>query len=280
MTARDGEARVVAVVPHPLPYFTLVLEVPAASCADYAALTAGQFVMLETTGTLEPYLRRAFSVADVSNELDASGRSTGQLRIEILAKVVGRGTKAMSELRAGERRALLGPLGHGFTLPESGRVALVAGGVGSAPLLLLGRQLLGRGVAFDFVYGGRSARDLARVDEFAALAARSGGRLIAATEDGSRGVHGRVTAALDAEIEAGVSYRELFACGPMPMLAALATLAVARGVRGQAALETEMGCGYGACLGCAVPVAAEHAPGRFALCCKDGPVFRLDQVLW
>jgi dihydroorotate dehydrogenase electron transfer subunit len=163
-------------------------------------------------------------------------------------------------------------------------VALVAGGVGSAPLLLLGRRLVERGVRFDFYYGGRRASDLARSDEFGALAAQSGGRLIAATEDGSRGVHGRVTAALAAALNGpraapsppDASYRELFACGPMPMLAALAALAAERGLPGQAALETEMGCGYGACLGCAVP----HLSGRFALCCKEGPVFRLDEVRW
>jgi dihydroorotate dehydrogenase electron transfer subunit len=193
----------------------------------------------------------------------------------------------MSELRSGELRAVLGPLGRGFTLPDAGPVALVAGGVGSAPLLLLGRQLLERRVSFDFFYGGRQARDLVRADEFAALAERSGGRLIAATEDGSFGLRGRVTAALDAALDPrapgsasassfGEPYRELFACGPMPMLAALAALAAERGVAGQAALETEMGCGYGACLGCAVP----HLSGRFALCCKEGPVFRLDEVRW
>jgi dihydroorotate dehydrogenase electron transfer subunit len=144
-------------------------------------------------------------------------------------------------------------------------------------------------VKFDFFYGGRQARDLVRADEFAALAERSGGRLIAATEDGSRGFHGRVTAALAAVLDAplepgraaaasspGGRYRELFACGPMPMLAALAALAAERGLSGQAALETEKGCGYGACLGCAVP----HISGRFALCCKEGPVFRLDEVRW
>jgi dihydroorotate dehydrogenase electron transfer subunit len=273
-TVRDVEARVVEVVLHPLPYFTLVLEVPA----EYAAVGAGQFVMLETTGTLEPYLRRAFSVADVSNAgPDAPGEPGDRaVRIELLGKVVGRGTRAMSELAPGERRALLGPLGRGFALPSAGPLALVAGGVGSAPLLLLGRQLLARGLRFDFFYGGRSARDLARVDEFEALAGESGGRLVAATEDGSRGFTGRVTAALEREIDAGAGYRELFACGPMPMLAALAALSARSGVGGQAALETEMGCGFGACLGCAVP----HASGRFALCCKDGPVFRLDEVRW
>ncbi len=265
MMARDAVARVVEVVPHPLPYFTLVLEVPD----FYAEVGAGQFVMLETTGTLEPYLRRAFSVADVSN----AGRLT---RIELLGKVVGRGTRAMAELEPDETRSLLGPLGQGFDLSVEGRLALIAGGVGSAPLLLAARQRLARGGEFDFFYGGRSAVDLPRRDELARLAEDSGGRFVAATEDGSLGFHGRVTEAFAAELDAGRSYAASRSCGPMPMLAALAELSAVRGLAGEAALETEMGCGFGACLGCAVP----HASGRYALCCKDGPVFRLDEVRW
>ena len=265
MSARDVVARVVEVRSHPLPYFTLVLDLPA----EFAEIAAGQFVMLETAVALEPYLRRAFSVADVSKRGD-------ERRIELLGKVVGRGTRAMAELRAGERRALLGPLGRGFTLPAAGRAALVAGGVGSAPLLLTARRLRERGVEVDFFYGGRRARDLVRADEFRALAEASGGRFLAATEDGSRGFAGRVTAALERELDAGHAYGALLACGPMAMLAALARLAAQRGLTGEAALETEMGCGFGACLGCAVP----HVDGRYALCCKEGPVFRLDEVRW
>ena len=265
IVARDAVARVVEVVPHPLPYFTLVLEVPDV----YAEVTAGQFVMLETTGGLEPYLRRAFSVADVSKRGDV-------VVIELLAKGVGRGTRAMAELGRGTRRALLGPLGRGFDLPEAGPVALVAGGVGSAPLLLASRRLAARGVRFDFFYGGRSAADLPRRDDFARAAQAAGGRLVVATEDGSEGFRGRVTEALAAELDAGRAYRATYSCGPMPMLAALARLSAERGMPGEAALETEMGCGFGACLGCAVP----HVSGRFALCCQDGPVFRLDEVRW
>lgn len=266
MQARDAVAHVVEVRPHPLPYFTLVLDVPA----EYAAAQPGQFVMFEPTGTLEPYLRRAFSVADVTRSA-ADGA-----RIELLGKVVGRGTGAMARLRPGERRAVLGPLGRGFTLPADGPVALLAGGVGSAPLLLLARALVERGVAFDLFYGGRTRHDLPRQDDFALLAERSGGRLLAATEDGSLGFAGRVTAALAAELDAGRRYATSFACGPMPMLAALARLAAERGLAGEAALETEMGCGFGACLGCAVP----HVSGRYALCCKEGPVFRFEEVRW
>ncbi len=263
--ARDAEARVIEVVAHPLPYFTLVLDAPG----EFAAAAAGQFVMFETTGGLEPYLRRAFSVADASRTPD------GRARVELLAKVVGRGTAAMAALRPGDRRALLGPLGRPFALPAGGSATLVAGGVGSAPLLLLGRQLLAAGIRFDFFYGGRTAGDLPRSDEFAALAGRAGGRFVAVTEDGSRGERGRVTEALETACSS-CPPGTLYACGPMPMLAALAALAGRHGLTGQAALETEMGCGFGACLGCVVP----HADGRWALCCKEGPVFRLDEVRW
>jgi dihydroorotate dehydrogenase electron transfer subunit len=268
----DTEARVLEVVAQPLPYYTLALEGPA----EWAGARAGQFVMIASRPAEEealvPYLRRAFSIHDLS-------RTDRGARIELLAKQVGPGTRALSRRRPGEALAMLGPLGRPFSLPEetgrSGKVALVAGGVGSAPLLLLGRELRAAGVAFDFYYGGRSSIDLARREEFAALAEASGGELVATTEDGSFGRKGLVTEPL-AEALAGARYRGLYACGPMGLLARLARLAAEHGVAGEAALETPMGCGFGACLGCAVPLAS----GRYGLCCKDGPVFSLSAVVW
>jgi dihydroorotate dehydrogenase electron transfer subunit len=265
MMASDIEARVVGVRPLPLPYYTLTLDVPD----GWDAPRAGQFVMVRTPQTLEPYLRRAFSLHDAS-------RRAGGLRIELLAKIVGPGTRSLAGLRPGETVAVLGPLGQPFALPPAGtRVALVAGGVGSAPLLLLGRELLSAGVRFDFYYGGRSAVDLARQGDFAELAQASGGRLVATTEDGSAGTRGLVTEPLALALSRGEVAR-IYACGPMGLLARLAALAGEHGVPAEGALETPMGCGYGACLGCAVPLVA----GRFALCCKDGPVFALDAVRW
>ena len=175
MVARDAQARILAVAPLPLPYFSVLLEVSA----DYAEVAAGQFVMIETRPGLEPYLRRAFSVHDVSS-------GPAGVRIELLGKVVGRGTRALAEARAGETRALLGPLGRPFSAPPAGaRVALVAGGVGSAPLYLLARELAARGAAFDLYYGGRTAHDLPRREDFRALLESAGGTLVEVTEDGS-----------------------------------------------------------------------------------------------
>ncbi len=153
-------------------------------------------------------------------------------------------------------------------------MALVAGGVGSAALLLLARELAGI-ATFDVFYGGRGRLDLPDAARFARLAEQSGGELLVTTEDGSAGRRGLVTEPLAEGLAAGV-YDYLYACGPMGLLARLAALAAEHGVAGEAALETPMGCGFGACLGCAVP----HVDGHYALCCKDGPVFRFDEVVW
>jgi dihydroorotate dehydrogenase electron transfer subunit len=287
----DTSSQVVAVVPHPLPYFSLVLDGPEA----WREILPGQFVMVETTDGLEPYLRRAFSVHDVS-------KTDRGARIELLVKVVGPGTRALAGKRPGVRLAVLGPLGQPFSCAASAPaaaasdgsagtaasdaaagsvasdarpVALVAGGVGSAPLLLLARWLLAAGTCFDFYYGGRSRVDLARRALFESLAQASGGNLISTTEDGSAGERGLITAPLARRLAAG-AYRRIFTCGPMGLMKRLAELGAEYGVPGEAALETPMGCGFGACLGCTVTLAS----GKFALCCKDGPVFAFDAVTW
>ncbi len=264
MLPTDHLAVVERVVEHPLPYFSLLLAVPR----GWADLAAGQFVMVRTGSGLEPFLRRAFSVHD------ATSSEAGD-RIELLIKAVGRGTRALAALRPGARLQVLGPLGRGFSLAAEGPVALVAGGVGAAPLYLLARRLAERGQRFDFFYGGRNRVDLPRLESFAALARRSGGRLVATTEDGSAGASGLVAEPLERALASG-EFRFVYACGPMGLLARLASLVAAHGLGGEAALETPMGCGFGACLGCAVP----RPDGRFALCCQDGPVFAFSEVAW
>jgi dihydroorotate dehydrogenase electron transfer subunit len=284
----DVRATVIAVDEHPLPYFTVSLALPA----SYPPVSPGQFVMVQIGEGLEPYLRRAFSIYDVvtgersgedSSPASASPRSAGgeagggpseSVEIRLLGKVIGRGTRALGASRPGEELRVLGPLGRGFSLRRGGRVALVAGGVGSAALLLLARALAPV-ARIDVLYGGRGQLDLPDASRFARLAERSGGELIVTTEDGSAGRRGLVTEPLQEQLTAGV-YDHLYACGPMGLLARLASLCAEHGVPGEAALETPMGCGFGACLGCAVP----HVAGHYALCCKDGPVFRLDEVRW
>ena len=224
--------------------------------------------MIRSTEGLDPYLRRAFSIHDVS-------RGPGGVRIEILGKIVGRGTEHLASRQVGDRLAVLGPLGRAFTPPPAGPVALVAGGIGSAPLLLLARQLLAAGCRCSIFYGGRTGVDLARQGLFAELATASGGTLVATTEDGSSGRRGLVTEPLEEGL-ARQEFRRIYACGPQGLLRRLAALSAQYGVPGEAALEAPMGCGFGACLGCAVTL----ADGAFALCCREGPVFPFERVRW
>lgn len=264
MPREQTSAEVVEVRKHSSPYFALLLK----TSSQLALAQAGQFVMVQVGDRLDPYLRRPFSVFDVSREGSAA-------LVVLLGKVVGRGTRRLARCRPGDRLEILGPLGRPFRPPPGHPVALVAGGIGSAALLLLARGLARDGVTFDFYYGGASARDLVHGDDFEALAKGSGGAFIATTEDGTAGRRGRITEPLEPSLAAH-RYQHVYSCGPMGLLARLAALTQEHSVSGEAALETPMGCGFGACLGCAVP----HRSGRFALCCTEGPVFPLDQVIW
>ena len=264
MSPQDTASRVLEVVPQPLPYYTLRLR----ATPELAAAAPGQFAMLAADSTLEPYLRRAFSVFDV-------GRDEEGPWIEILGKIIGVGTRALAHSTPGFAMPTLGPLGRGFHMVEEGPVGLVAGGVGSAALLLLAQQLAAKGVELDVLYGGRSSVDLACADRFQQAVKASGGRYVATTEDGSAGTKGLITEPLEDGLRQG-RYRFLYTCGPHGLMRRVAELGMQYQVPGEAALETPMGCGYGACLGCAVP----RPSGGYALCCKDGPIFGFDEVAW
>jgi dihydroorotate dehydrogenase electron transfer subunit len=170
---------------------------------------------------------------------------------------------------------VLGPLGKTFPRPRADRTDwLVAGGVGLAPLMmqaaLAGELELGR--TQTMFYGGRSAADLVLTEDVTA----TGAGLVLATEDGSLGQRGYVTAAVDAALDARGDQPAptLMACGPEPMLEAVAQLAHRRGVPAYLSLEGEMACGVGACLVCAVP--CKTKPFRYT--CVDGPVFELSEL--
>lgn len=274
MAALDATGRVLEVRPLPLRHFLLRIRVDGMEPA-----APGQFVMVAGADQAEPYLRRAFSVygQEVPRE--------GALVISLLGKVIGPGTAALAACTAGEDVPVLGPLGRGFhTLGQagaSGRSALVAGGIGSAGLGLLAQALARAEMPFDFYYGGRTAGDLVEADEFRRLSEGTGGRLVETTEDGTAGSRGLVTEALVETLEAGereaeIAYGAVYTCGPHGLMAAVARIAADHGIAGEAAMETPMGCGYGACLGCAV----ELKRGGYALCCRHGPVFDLEEVVW
>jgi dihydroorotate dehydrogenase electron transfer subunit len=228
----------------------------------------GQFVMLRGDWGRDLLNPRAFSV--LWAEPDG--------RFAVMLKGYGRGTSLMCAMDLGARMTVTGPLGRGFRPPSDATQILVAGGVGLPPLYLQARRahLLGRADRIELIYGGRDRDDLVMLDEFAAWDIPTA----LATEDGSVGTKGFVTVPLAERLERANRDREhveVLACGPTPMLAAVRKVGLAANVMTWLCLEEEMACGFGVCLGCAVPVYGDK-PYRY--CCSDGPVFDARQVRW
>ncbi len=243
--------------------FHLVVDAP-----DIARVARpGQFCMLATAhgGGLDPLLRRPLSIHDAW----PSGR------LEFLYRVVGKGTDLLSQKGPGETVCVLGPLGRGFRPEPCGKSILVGGGLGAAPLLFLARSLDRMDVTV--ILGGRSIHEIARLDAFEGAA----GEVLVTTEDGSRGIKGLVTTALERLDISSSSHTDaipcVFACGPWPMMKAVYAWATAKGIAIQVSLETQMACGTGVCLGCAIRPSTQ---GRYLHTCKDGPVFFGTEIDW
>ena len=231
----------------------------------------GQFIMLRIGDRVNPLLRRPFSLLGLIRD---KGRVTG---IEILYKVVGKGTRQLSVCQTGERLSVIGPLGNAFLVPDTCRhLILVAGGVGVPPIRFLAQSLLETAGALDrcvvFV-GGRTKDDLVCIGEFDL----PGFLLDISTDDGSKGHHGVVTQSLERALARGPADL-VCACGPLPMLKAVAAIAQTHGVACQVSIEAMMACGMGACLGCAVKVKGDDA--RYRHVCMDGPVFDAHRLEW
>jgi dihydroorotate dehydrogenase electron transfer subunit len=236
-------------------------------------LRGARFYMLRRSDPLSPAIPRPFSVY----------RRTDEGELEFLIKVMGRGTRALADAPPGTELVAVGPLGHGWpTLDGAGAPwVMVGGGIGSVPFYMGIEQALAgmdgappvRPADITFVYGGRTAGLLYDREQFERL----GVRVVAATDDGSAGFHGNVVQAIEHEWEAGRLPRDVrfLACGPDPMMHAVARLARSRGLACWLSLETYMGCGIGICNGCAVPTAPEGPLGAWpvAKCCVEGPVF-------
>jgi dihydroorotate dehydrogenase electron transfer subunit len=233
---------------------------------------AGQFYMLAAESGWggeegRPYLARAFSVADC----EAQGAG---LRLDFLVHGVGPGTRRLCALEPGERLWIHGPLGRAFAPPtELNRAAagaiLVGGGIGIAPLALWRRGLLRRGIPSRALLGFRDRERSGGLDLFDCSEIRI------ATEDGHRGHRGYVTELLAVMLEGDdAASAAVYACGPPAMLEAVRALCAERGVACELAMEAPMACGYGACFGCAVPL----AEGGYMRLCVDGPVVRGDRI--
>lgn len=219
---------------------------------DTSDITAsGQFLNIKLDGF---YLRRPISICDWDNET-----------VTIIYKVVGKGTEYMATLGEGAELDILTGLGNGYNLEKSGDAPLlVGGGAGVPPLYNLAKKLIAQGKTVKVILGFNTADDVFYEDKFSALGAET----FVTTADGSHGIKGFVTNALDAA--GNVTYT--YACGPEPMLKALYN---ATEVSGQYSFEERMGCGFGACMGCSCKT--KYGNKRI---CKDGPVLEKEEIIW
>jgi len=184
--------------------------------------------------------------------------------VGITVKAVGEATKALCSLQKGDRVRMRGPFGRGFTV--KGRSPLiVAGGVGSAPLLPLAAAIVNAGAKPTLVIGAKRKAEFVLIDEFKDL----GIEILIATDDGSAGFRGTASRLLEETLDAKANYDSLYACGPEQMLESVAEIAKKRNIWGQAALERIMKCGIGVCGSCAI---------NEKLVCKDGPVFDFTEL--
>ena len=223
----------------------------------------GQFIHLKVPKLNDRILRRPFSVYKADEE-----------SVTLLYKPVGRGTESMVTLQPGNTVDLIGPLGNGYPeAKEESFPVLVAGGYGNAALYLKAKELNKKGVAF---FGGQTAEDILCVQEFEDL----GWEVQCSTNDGSLGVKGLITDAIDPWIEKqDISNLEFFVCGPGPMLHAIGDRATSRDFTAWLSLDENMACAVGACLTCVIKI-KDGDGWKWARCCKEGPVFESREVLW
>ena len=267
-------------------YFKITLKMPAASPLP----SPGQFYQIRCSTSTDPLFRRPFSV----HQLLQRG---GSKYLEILYRVAGRGTGWLSQREKGEKLDILGPFGNGFIIEEGHEpVVLVSRGIGIAPLYAIGEEVRRKDKKrkIFFLIGARLKERIFYESECKKL-----GKVFIYTDDGSRGFHGRAPDLLAHLLKERKIPQEicLYACGPAEMLKELASLSTEFGFRGQVALEERMGCGFGVCLACACPLDPRRIvknsqwkkPGLhwspdgnqvYALICKDGPVFDLNEVDW
>jgi len=223
----------------------------------------GQFIQVQVGMEYNPLLRRPLSLYDVDPNLGS---------ITFLYRVVGKGTAALTRVRAKDTLSVMGPLGRGFSMPAQGkRVLLIGGGVGIAPLVFLARILLERKCQVRVLHGTQTRSQLAAFDKLRQL----GAKFMPATLDGSAGFKGTVIDLLLKKIDPG-AIDHIYTCGPEAMMARVAEYAVKNKIPGEVSLEEHMACGVGACLGCARKLKAND--DYYTRICKDGPVFPLDKV--
>jgi dihydroorotate dehydrogenase electron transfer subunit len=219
----------------------------------------GQFAQVRIDGSPTTYLRRPISI----NFIDTLNNE-----IWLLVQKVGDGTKTLAKAPVGTKVNMILPLGNSFSMPKPNEcVLLIGGGVGVAPLLLLGKQLHDQQIPVKFLLGARSSSDLLELDEFSKY-----GMVYTTTEDGSAGEKGYVT---QHSVLNSCFFDRIYTCGPKPMMQAVANYAKLRGIACEVSLENLMACGIGACLCCVEDTREGHV-----CACTDGPVFNTNVLKW
>jgi len=264
----DVEARVISNTRLSPDYNVIALAAPEIA----AEAAPGQFVMVQMADGCGPLLRRPFSVFEV---LRTNDRIEG---LTLLSKRVGTTTNLLLNASAGDVVSCLGPLGHPFDIVDPPAEAwMVAGGVGLAPFATLADAHRARGTSMTLIYGARTDRELFYLDWFRNRSVR----VVLATEDGSAGDRGRVTLPLERELQSASDRNVMvYACGPEPMLEAVARVATKYGRKSQVSVERVMGCGLGGCYSCVIPI--RNGPGgqHYVRSCIAGPVFSGEEIVW
>ena len=230
-------------------YFAIYLKCPVA----LPPIFPGQFAEILVSNSTTTYLRRPFSIYDTDYEKN---------ELSFLIKKVGDGTVALSKLIVGDTLNLVYPLGNSFSMPAGKKALLIGGGVGIAPMLLLAKLMHEKGYKPDTLIGGRTSLDILEQEKYLPY-----GEVFLTTDDGSAGEKGMVTqhSIFTGKIK---EYSAIYACGPDPMMKAVARMAAANNIPCEISLENTMACGIGACLCCVV----ETIEGNKTTC-VEGPVF-------
>ena len=226
----------------------------------------GNFFMVSVDSGIDPLLKRPLSIHRQTKD-----------GFQLLYRIAGKGTKILSKKRQTDLLEIIGPLGNGFPVNKRGEddIILVAGGIGIAPLFCLAESLLkkkgGDPILF---YGARTRDETLCMDELKSI----GIETVISTDDGTSGKRGDIVRVLENFLSHSSSPSAnhlLYACGPELMLKSLSTLAMKHKLKGYFALEQNMACGLGTCLGCVVKTV--HGYKRV---CKEGPVFPIEEILW
>ena len=234
-------------------YHIFILQCPE----SLPEILPGQFAQLLVEKSPSTYLRRPISIYDSDPVKNT---------VSLLVKVIGDGTAALASLKEGDKLNMVYPLGNSFSVAKGKRVLLAGGGVGIAPMLLLAKFLHGKGKEVEVLLGGRTAADIIEPGLFKPYAGVG-----ITTDDGSLGLKGLVT---QHPVFAGLKgFSMVYACGPDPMMKAVAAIAKAADVPCEVSLENLMACGFGACLCCI----AETTTGNRTTC-VDGPVFNVKEL--